>query len=88
MYTIKEDPNNGFILEKDGKECFCPFQSPVAIPSQNALGQMTMSLIRMPCSSICPHAKIINLNGLQAFQHLCTGNEIILPIEKKSTIIN
>lgn len=86
MYTIKEDQNNGMILENEGKECFCPFQSPVAVPSQNALGQMTMTLIRMPCSSLCPHVRIID-TYLYAYQMLCTGNEVIIPLEKKSSII-
>lgn len=47
------DANYGHVLVKDGKEAFCPYQQP--IPTQGIGG---MALMRMPCSTLCPKAKI------------------------------
>jgi hypothetical protein len=82
-YTIKNDDNYGEILFIDGKESMCPFRSPVAIPSQNSLGQMTMQLITLPCCTRCPHATVEKF-GLQdhtTYTMTCNGTTIELELQ-------
>jgi hypothetical protein len=47
------DNNYGYVLVKDGREAFCPYQQP--IPTQGIGG---MGLMRLPCSTLCPQARI------------------------------
>jgi hypothetical protein len=47
------DANYGYVLLKHGKESFCPYQQP--LPTQGIGG---MGLMRFPCSTLCPQAKI------------------------------
>lgn len=48
-YTLRDDINFGKVLQKDGVDTFCPYQAPFRDFS---------TLVRMPCSSLCPHAKL------------------------------
>jgi hypothetical protein len=48
-HTLRNDENLGMVLQKDGVDTFCPYQQPIANGD---------SVIRMPCSSLCPHAKL------------------------------
>lgn len=57
-YTIREDANYGEVLQKNGRDAVCPFQSPTAIPIQNQFGQQQIGFNRMPCSTVCPFAEI------------------------------
>ena len=82
-YTIKKSKNHGMVLEKDGAEAFCPFQSPLLMPIQNNVGGMGMTIVRMPCGTHCPHSKLIptidlkdsSLNHL-AYHITCNGTDI------------
>lgn len=52
-FELKSHPDFGYVLFKDGKESFCPFQQVTIIKDE--VGENTK---RMPCNSSCPHAKI------------------------------
>lgn len=52
-YEIRDDKNYGSVLIKDGRETFCPFQPPVATQGMGGMG-----LMRLPCSTNCPHANL------------------------------
>lgn len=56
-HALRKDPNNNYVLQRDGKDMVCPMQSAVPIPQQNAMGNMTISIVRMPCCIVCPHAE-------------------------------
>lgn len=55
--SLKADPNYGYVLVKDGQEAFCPFQQP--LPMQGKVGGM--SLLRLPCCTVCPKATLTTL---------------------------
>jgi hypothetical protein len=57
-HTIRIDENYGNVLQKDGKDTFCPFTAPLTIPMQS-MGQMNFNVVRFPCSTSCPHACIM-----------------------------
>jgi len=85
------DANYGHVLVKDGREAFCPYQQP--IPTQGIGG---MGLMRLPCSTLCPKATIVNvgefLDGVYTEQSYykvgCSSNktEYKINIEDKSKI--
>jgi hypothetical protein len=53
-YEVKEDKNYGYVLFKDKRECFCPFQQPVPTQGMGGVG-----LMRLPCSTSCPKANLV-----------------------------
>jgi hypothetical protein len=54
QYEINENPNYGYVLLKDKKEAICPFQP--AIATQN---EGMVNLMRIPCSTNCPMANLV-----------------------------
>lgn len=86
-YTIRKDENYKEVLQRNGVDCVCPFQSPLATPVQTALGQMGVQLLRMPCSIVCPFAEIISDWDEQAIKFgityctQCTGRNVDFDIE-------
>ena len=72
-YTLKKDENYGQVLQKDGKDCFCPFQSGIAVPVQTAMGGMNMSIMRMPCSDLCPLARVKEEGSAKFYKIICSG---------------
>lgn len=65
--VAKENPNYGFMLMKDGKESFCPYQPPV--PTQGTMGGM--NLMRLPCCTICPLASLNEETNM--YKTVCGG---------------
>jgi hypothetical protein len=55
--SIRKDQSYTIVLQRDGKDMICPMQSALPIPQQNAMGNMTISIVRMPCCISCPHAE-------------------------------
>lgn len=56
--SVRQDPNYGNVLFKDGTESFCPFQPPIQTQSKSALGDVVYGLMRPPCCTKCPMANI------------------------------
>jgi len=52
-YTISKGQQGEKVLMIDGLQSICPFVG--AIPFQGNMGQV--QIMRMPCSTLCPHAK-------------------------------
>jgi hypothetical protein len=52
-YSISKGQQGEKVLMIDGLQSICPFVS--AIPFQGNMGQV--QIMRMPCSTLCPHAK-------------------------------
>jgi hypothetical protein len=79
---LRFDPNYGHVLVKDDKESFCPFQQ--VVPTQGIGG---MGLMRLPCSSICPKAKVKKLELDEKYEYeysvLCGCEPIKYKIAKK-----
>jgi hypothetical protein len=73
MYNLRTDDSYGDVLQKDGKDCFCPFQAGLPIPVQTAMGGVGMNIMRMPCSSLCPHVKTIEHIGKNYYEISCSG---------------
>lgn len=83
IYSTKKADQYGSVLLKDGQETTCPFRSATAVPVQNALGQTTIQLISTPCSTVCPHANVDNLNNLgKVYTITCNGTPIEFDVEE------
>lgn len=76
-YEIKENPNYGNVLFKDGKEVFCPFQPPVATQGMGGMG-----LMRLPCCTNCLHANLEEDN--EAVYDIETNKTLVIqPVMRK-----
>jgi hypothetical protein len=77
MTTVYENPNYGNVLVKDGKETFCPFQPPIPMPGENG----GFTLMRLPCSTNCPHASLDE--DTNEYVITCTEQTVVFKIEKQ-----
>ena len=59
-YTIKKGQQGDDVLNINGVQSICPFVQ--ALPIQGQYGQI--QIMRLPCNSQCPHAKIFEDNYL------------------------
>jgi hypothetical protein len=72
-YTLRDDSDIGKVLQKDGKDTFCPFQAPISKDEK---------IFRMPCSLLCPHAKLEVSNRCDLYLISCNGITEPFHIEK------
>jgi hypothetical protein len=72
-YTLRDDVSFGKVLQKDGVDTFCPHQAP--IPNGDRL-------LRMPCSSLCPHAKLEFSDRCNLYLVGCGSSVVPFHIEK------
>ena len=84
MHTIRKDDNYNDVLQENNADKICPFQSPVPVPMQNALGQTVFTLMRMPCSSVCPFVEITEFNNAKLYWISCTGQHKSFDIEEST----
>lgn len=87
-FTTRKDDQYGIVLQIDGKDSFCPFQTAVPVPMQSAMGGMSLSLMRMPCSSQCPFVTLTrNEDGeVNTYECRCVAERILkffLDVEPK-----
>ena len=54
LLKIRHDEHHGLVLQKSGKDTFCPFQAPLTVPMQTGMGGVNLTVMRMPCSTTCP----------------------------------
>ena len=74
IHTAVKSGNNGeFILMKDGGQSVCPFTQPFPVQgnSPNAL-----QIMRVPCTTQCPHANLVADEDTSLWVITCTGTEI------------
>jgi len=71
--AVKSGNNGEYILMKDGGQSVCPFTQPFPVQgnSPNAL-----QIMRVPCTTQCPHANIIKDDEESFWVITCTGVEI------------
>lgn len=81
MITIYDNPNYGKVLSKDGKDTFCPFQPPIPMPGQDG----GFTLMRLPCSSNCPHANIDEVSG--TIEITCGSEKVIFNYEEQPIVV-
>ena len=74
-YTIAKGQNKETILEIDGNQSICPFTPAIPIPGN--MGQI--QIMRMPCSSSCPHASFSD----EVWLMTCSGKELKFKLDKK-----
>jgi hypothetical protein len=85
MFTIRKDDNYQDVLQENNADKICPFQTPVPVPMQNALGQTVFTLMRMPCSSVCPFVEITDMNQEKNYWINCTGKPLMFDIAEPTT---
>jgi hypothetical protein len=74
-YSVAKGQNKESILEIDGLQSICPFTP--AIPIPGSVGQI--QIMRMPCTSNCPHAS----HNEEVWLMTCSGKELKFKLEKK-----
>lgn len=75
-YTTQKHDQYGEVLIINGKESQCPYKPAIAVPTQNALGNMTMQIVSFPCCTSCPHAWTEKLGEQDVNSYIitCNGN--------------
>jgi hypothetical protein len=75
-YTTQKNDQYGEVLIINGKESQCPYKPALAVPTQNALGSVTMQIVTFPCCTTCPHAWVekLGLNDVNNYVITCNGN--------------
>lgn len=76
IHTAVKSGNNGeLILMKDGGQSVCPFTQPFPVQgnSPNAL-----QIMRVPCTTQCPHANVVEHEGSNLWVMTCTGTKVEL----------
>ena len=85
IHTAVKSGNNGeFILMKDGGQSVCPFTQPFPVQgnSPNAL-----QIMRVPCTTQCPHANIIGWVEKTPIQLEESGKESLWVMTCTGTVI-
>jgi hypothetical protein len=72
-YTVKQDEQKNYVLFINGVEAICPYKNDTVMPVQNALGQTQFSVLRTPCSTICPFADYVKSANIHQYSIECTG---------------
>lgn len=84
-YTTKKGQQGEQVLQIDGLDSTCPFVG--GIPVQTNMGQL--NVLRMPCTTQCPHAKISieeSPEETKTQYHVgCSGNEKVFQLEKSTS---
>ena len=65
-YTLNKGQQGESVLMINGIQSFCPFVDP--IPMQGQVGQI--QLMRLPCNTACPHARVDDRN---TYHITCSG---------------
>lgn len=69
-YEAKKNQSGDLILTIDGVQSICPYVNP--IPVQGNMGQV--QIMRMPCTSACPHVQVENSDTRTTWSISC-GHE-------------
>lgn len=80
-FSLAPQPQGDLALQKNGQFCACPFQNAIPMPVQSFGSQPRIELVRLNCSSICPHFFI---EDDQVFLN-CVPNPKYLNIEETET---
>ena len=78
-YSVTNGNPQEFILMKNGLQSVCPFTQPFPMPA----GENQVNLMRVPCSTQCPHATY-NEESLTWAITCGGGVKQFFDIEKKS----
>lgn len=74
-YTIKVGQSKDLVLQINDLQSVCPFTQPIPVPGN--VGQI--QIMRMPCTSLCPHVKLKD----DAWCITCGGQTEEFPIEEE-----
>lgn len=78
-YTARGGNNGERVLEINGIMSRCPYTAPLLLPDHIS---QSMRVSMIPCSTICPHAQIIEgKTGVETYVTLCTGGAIEMPLQ-------
>lgn len=77
-YSVAKGNPNEFILLKNGLQSVCPFTQPFPMPA----GENQINLMRVPCSTQCPHANYISVDEKGGtWEITCTGTRERFTVE-------
>lgn len=76
-YTIVKGQNKEEVLAINGNQSVCPYAAPLSFAGQ--MGQI--QIIRMPCSTLCPHAS--TTSEADYYETTCGSTMRRLPITKE-----
>jgi hypothetical protein len=76
-YTITKGQLKEDVLVINGNQSVCPYAAPLSFAGQ--MGQV--QIIRMPCSTVCPHASVTS--EADYYETTCGSTMRRLPITKE-----
>jgi hypothetical protein len=76
-YTLKKGQNQEDVLVINGNQSVCPYAAPLSFAGQ--MGQV--QIIRMPCTTQCPHASVTS--EADYYETTCGSTMRRLPITKE-----
>jgi hypothetical protein len=69
-YTVNKGNPNEYVLIKNGIQSVCPFTQPFPMP----VGDNQVNIMRIPCTTQCPHANFISVDDTAGIWEItCTG---------------
>jgi sulfatase maturation enzyme AslB (radical SAM superfamily) len=71
-YTVKKE-NEIVTLLINGVEAMCPYKQDITVPTQSALGQVQMQIIKTVCNTNCPFADYIESGNVTQYSIECAG---------------
>lgn len=74
-YTKEKGQQGDMVLNIDGIQSICPYVQ--ALPMQGSYGQI--QIMRLPCTSSCPHAKVTDTH----WEVSCSGAVTSFELEPK-----
>ena len=85
MKLVEKSPGI-YHLHDNHVEILCPFQPAIPMQEQSTMGQVSLNLIRVPCTTacaLCEETEGLPDEGIEAHVHLnCGGQKVTYDIEK------
>lgn len=75
-YTITKGQLKEDVLVINGNQSVCPYAAPLSFAGQ--MGQV--QIIRMPCSTVCPHASVLGKDN-EVYETTCGSKTKTFTIE-------
>jgi len=79
-HTVNVGNPNEYVLVKNGVQSVCPFTPPFPMPA----GENQVNIMRIPCTTQCPHANFISTdNKTGSWEITCSGKTERFSIEEE-----
>jgi hypothetical protein len=82
IHSIKIGNPKEYVLVKNGVQSVCPFTQPFPMPA----GENQVNIMRIPCTTQCPHANFITTDSITGnWEITCSGKTERFVIEEENS---